>query len=168
MDVDIPEESGPSTTQYTRRPLLVVVDDQHPFDLDGYISNYTGNSRAARTEHLRVSSRGDQRHILREASRDLSRREILGTSEGIAALARCPVHSRRPVSRAATVSSQRTKTKRTLKCRTTTTDEPRGYAHGQNTRPRCPAAGHHRFSLIPPKGSAPGSKRPNPSHRNRK
>ncbi|KAJ7084048.1 26S proteasome subunit RPN7-domain-containing protein [Mycena belliarum] len=52
MDVDIPEEIGPSTTHYTRRSPLVVVDDQHPFDLDGYISNYTGRTAVDRLVHI--------------------------------------------------------------------------------------------------------------------
>jgi hypothetical protein len=42
MDVDIPEENGQSSSQYIRRPHFVPVDDAHPFELDGYISNYTG------------------------------------------------------------------------------------------------------------------------------
>lgn len=42
MDVDIPEETGQSSTHYARRTQLVVVDDLHPFELDGYIANYTG------------------------------------------------------------------------------------------------------------------------------
>ncbi|KAJ6590942.1 26S proteasome subunit RPN7-domain-containing protein [Mycena vulgaris] len=52
MDVDIPEETGQSSTHHTRRPHLVPVDDLHPFDLDGYISNYTGRTAVDRLIHI--------------------------------------------------------------------------------------------------------------------
>ncbi|KAJ6588304.1 G protein pathway suppressor 1 [Mycena capillaripes] len=54
MDVDIPEESqtGQSSTQHSRRPHLVPVDDLHPFDLDGYIANYTGRTAVDRLVHI--------------------------------------------------------------------------------------------------------------------
>ncbi|KAJ7028669.1 26S proteasome subunit RPN7-domain-containing protein [Mycena alexandri] len=54
MDVDIPEETAQSSTQYrdSRRPNLVIVDDQHPFDLDGYIANYTGRTAIDRLIHI--------------------------------------------------------------------------------------------------------------------
>jgi hypothetical protein len=44
MDVDVPEETGQSSTHYAKRAHFVPVDDLHPFDLDSYISNYTGNN----------------------------------------------------------------------------------------------------------------------------
>jgi COP9 signalosome complex subunit 1 len=41
MDIDISEDI-PQTSSSTARKLVVPVDDAHPFDLDAYISNYTG------------------------------------------------------------------------------------------------------------------------------
>lgn len=39
MEIDEPELAGPSTTRkVTYRP----VDDAHPFDLEAYLSSYTG------------------------------------------------------------------------------------------------------------------------------
>ncbi|KAJ7253017.1 26S proteasome subunit RPN7-domain-containing protein [Mycena haematopus] len=52
MDVDIPEETGQSSTQHARRAHLVAVDDLHPFDLDGYIANYTGRTAIDRLIHI--------------------------------------------------------------------------------------------------------------------
>ncbi|KAJ7856626.1 26S proteasome subunit RPN7-domain-containing protein [Mycena leptocephala] len=52
MDVDIPEETGQSSTHYARRTQLVVVDDLHPFELDGYIANYTGRTAVDRLVHI--------------------------------------------------------------------------------------------------------------------
>ncbi|KAJ7291302.1 26S proteasome subunit RPN7-domain-containing protein [Mycena rebaudengoi] len=52
MDVDIPEENGQSSSQYIRRPHFVPVDDAHPFELDGYISNYTGRTAVDRLMHI--------------------------------------------------------------------------------------------------------------------
>ncbi|KAJ7829446.1 26S proteasome subunit RPN7-domain-containing protein [Mycena olivaceomarginata] len=52
MDVDTPEETGQSSTQSSRRAHLVTVDDQHPFDLDGYIANYTGRTAVDRLIHI--------------------------------------------------------------------------------------------------------------------
>jgi hypothetical protein len=47
MDIDIVDEpatyqNNTSSSQSTRRPIIAPVDDAHPFDLEGYISNYTG------------------------------------------------------------------------------------------------------------------------------
>ena len=45
MDIDIVEESQQGGSgQSPRRPIIVPVDDAHPFDLEGYIANYTGKS----------------------------------------------------------------------------------------------------------------------------
>ncbi|KAJ7507157.1 26S proteasome subunit RPN7-domain-containing protein [Mycena galericulata] len=52
MDVDIPEETGQSSTHYDRRTQIVPVDDLHPFDLDSYISNYTGRTAVDRLIHI--------------------------------------------------------------------------------------------------------------------
>lgn len=42
MDIDRLEEAQEASHKnYSRRPA-VPVDDAHPFDLDGYISNYSG------------------------------------------------------------------------------------------------------------------------------
>lgn len=44
MDVDIPEESQAFTASKAtgKRPVIISVDDAHPFDLEAYISSYTG------------------------------------------------------------------------------------------------------------------------------
>ncbi|KAJ7178076.1 26S proteasome subunit RPN7-domain-containing protein [Mycena filopes] len=53
MDVDIPEETASqSNPPYRRRTTLVIVDEQHPFDLDGYIANYTGRTAIDRLIHI--------------------------------------------------------------------------------------------------------------------
>ncbi|KAF7366739.1 PCI domain-containing protein [Mycena sanguinolenta] len=52
MDVDIPEETGQSSTRQTRKAQLVPVDDLHPFDLDSYIANYTGRTAVDRLIHI--------------------------------------------------------------------------------------------------------------------
>ena len=45
MDIDRVEEThGSSSTQPARRQIVLPVDDAHPFDLESYISNYTGLS----------------------------------------------------------------------------------------------------------------------------
>ena len=45
MDIDVIEESQQGNSgQSPRRPIIVPVDDAHPFDLEGYIANYTGKS----------------------------------------------------------------------------------------------------------------------------
>jgi COP9 signalosome complex subunit 1 len=45
MDIDIIEEAqaAGASSQSVRKPIIALVDDAHPFDLEGYISNYTGN-----------------------------------------------------------------------------------------------------------------------------
>ena len=43
MDIDRVED-GSSSTQPTRKQIVLPVDDAHPFDLESYISNYTGLS----------------------------------------------------------------------------------------------------------------------------
>jgi COP9 signalosome complex subunit 1 len=47
MDIDIIEEAQATglASQSYRKPVIAPVDDGHPFDLEGYISNYTGMSR---------------------------------------------------------------------------------------------------------------------------
>ncbi|KAH6877424.1 G protein pathway suppressor 1 [Coprinopsis sp. MPI-PUGE-AT-0042] len=56
MDIDIVDEpatyQGNSSNQPTRRPILAPVDDAHPFDLEGYISNYTGRTAIERLIHI--------------------------------------------------------------------------------------------------------------------
>lgn len=44
MDIDTIEEAQASgaTASTTKKPIVAPVDDAHPFDLEGYISNYTG------------------------------------------------------------------------------------------------------------------------------
>jgi len=44
MDVDRVDEPGPSTSNpnVAQKRLTVPVDDAHPFDLESYISNYSG------------------------------------------------------------------------------------------------------------------------------
>lgn len=46
MDIDIIEEAQATglASQSYRKPVIAPVDDAHPFDLEGYISNYTGTS----------------------------------------------------------------------------------------------------------------------------
>jgi hypothetical protein len=47
MDIDIPDDTPLSSEpQPPVRHLTVPVDDAHPFDLDSYISNYTGAQRS--------------------------------------------------------------------------------------------------------------------------
>ncbi|KAJ3504550.1 hypothetical protein NMY22_g17884 [Coprinellus aureogranulatus] len=57
MDIDIIEEAqatgGPS--QSFRKPITAPVDDAHPFDLEGYISNYTGRTAIERLIHIVVT-----------------------------------------------------------------------------------------------------------------
>ncbi|KAK7042489.1 PCI domain-containing protein [Favolaschia claudopus] len=53
MDVDIPEEqTAQSSTHHVRKHNIIPVDDQHPFDLDGYISNYSGRTAVDRLIHI--------------------------------------------------------------------------------------------------------------------
>ena len=49
MDIDVPEEIQQSSSSYpSSRHIVAPVDDAHPFELDGYISNYTGKSALRR------------------------------------------------------------------------------------------------------------------------
>jgi COP9 signalosome complex subunit 1 len=41
MDIDV-EDAAQSSRSASRKPFTVPVDDEHPFDLDSYISNYSG------------------------------------------------------------------------------------------------------------------------------
>ncbi|KIY73824.1 hypothetical protein CYLTODRAFT_416481 [Cylindrobasidium torrendii FP15055 ss-10] len=51
MDIDQPEDVQPGTSQ-PRRPSTVLVDDAHPFDLESYISNYSGRTVVDRLMHI--------------------------------------------------------------------------------------------------------------------
>ncbi|KAJ7058005.1 26S proteasome subunit RPN7-domain-containing protein [Mycena amicta] len=51
MDVDIAEDAGQGS-QSSKKAGVVVVDDRHPFDLDSYISNYTGRTVVDRLVHI--------------------------------------------------------------------------------------------------------------------
>jgi hypothetical protein len=42
MDIDQIEEAQAAAPLQPRRTFTVPVDDAHPFDLEGYISNYSG------------------------------------------------------------------------------------------------------------------------------
>lgn len=42
MDIDFDEEYVRTDKRTGKQPLLVSVDDAHPFDVDAYIANYTG------------------------------------------------------------------------------------------------------------------------------
>src|SRR2546422_880687 len=47
MDVDLTDEQvAAAAQQQAKRPSVVPVDDAHPFDLESYISGYTGMSAA--------------------------------------------------------------------------------------------------------------------------
>ncbi|KAF9006986.1 G protein pathway suppressor 1 [Cyathus striatus] len=54
MDIDIIEETQGmgSTPSPPKKPLLVPVDDAHPFDLEGYIANYSGRTVIERLIHI--------------------------------------------------------------------------------------------------------------------
>ncbi|KIK68408.1 hypothetical protein GYMLUDRAFT_35823 [Collybiopsis luxurians FD-317 M1] len=54
MDVDEPQASSQPNQARTSRTSspLVFVDDNHPFDLDSYISNYTGRTAIDRLTHI--------------------------------------------------------------------------------------------------------------------
>ncbi|EDR00057.1 uncharacterized protein LACBIDRAFT_192125 [Laccaria bicolor S238N-H82] len=53
MDIDIIEESQQGGSgQSPRRPIIVPVDDAHPFDLEGYIANYTDRTAIDRLIHI--------------------------------------------------------------------------------------------------------------------
>jgi COP9 signalosome complex subunit 1 len=42
MDIDRLEEAQEASHKNYPRRLVIPVDDAHPFDLEGYISNYSG------------------------------------------------------------------------------------------------------------------------------
>lgn len=42
MDMDIAEITSQNTQSEERKHLIAPVDDAHPFDLDSYISGYSG------------------------------------------------------------------------------------------------------------------------------
>ena len=46
MDIDVEEHDFPVIPKLSlnRRPQTVIVDDAHPYDLEAYISSYTGQS----------------------------------------------------------------------------------------------------------------------------
>lgn len=46
MDIDQIEEAQAAAPIQTRRTFVVPVDDAHPFDLESYISNYSGEPKA--------------------------------------------------------------------------------------------------------------------------
>lgn len=55
MDVDVQDDLAPTPTNVSTpvsRRDFVVVDDAHPFDLDAYISNYTGRTALERLCHI--------------------------------------------------------------------------------------------------------------------
>lgn len=54
MDIDIIEEAQAAgqPTQAFRKHIVAPVDDAHPFDLEGYISNYTGRYSSTLTRYL--------------------------------------------------------------------------------------------------------------------
>lgn len=54
MDVDITEDNAQSSSSQpsSRRHIIAPVDDAHPFDLEGYISNYTGLRSALEITHI--------------------------------------------------------------------------------------------------------------------
>ncbi|EAU83783.2 G protein pathway suppressor 1 [Coprinopsis cinerea okayama7 len=57
MDIDTVEEQPfnlPSLPS-SRRPIIAPVDDAHPFDLEGYIANYTGRTAIERLIHIVVT-----------------------------------------------------------------------------------------------------------------
>ncbi|KAJ2921868.1 hypothetical protein H1R20_g15224, partial [Candolleomyces eurysporus] len=57
MDIDIIEEAqaAGASSQSVRKPIIALVDDAHPFDLEGYISNYTGRTAIERLIHIVVT-----------------------------------------------------------------------------------------------------------------
>ncbi|CAK5279986.1 unnamed protein product [Mycena citricolor] len=52
MEVDIPEETVQGSSQATHSARIVVVDEAHPFDVESYISNYTGRTVIDRLLHI--------------------------------------------------------------------------------------------------------------------
>ncbi|TFK32720.1 26S proteasome subunit RPN7-domain-containing protein [Crucibulum laeve] len=91
IDTDDIQQSSSSTRQ-AGRPLTVPVDDDHPFDLDSYISNYSGRTAIDRLIHIvsicpTIASEAYQlavQHI--EQSRDPSLfQQLLNAYENMAA-----------------------------------------------------------------------------------
>jgi len=56
MDVDRVEETqhGSSSTQLTKKQVVLPVDDAHPFDLESYSLNYTGRASVDRLIHIMI------------------------------------------------------------------------------------------------------------------
>ena len=56
MDIDRVEEAqnGSSSTPPTKRQIVLPVDDAHPFDLESYSSNYTGQFHSLKVFHLLI------------------------------------------------------------------------------------------------------------------
>ncbi|KAK0460584.1 26S proteasome subunit RPN7-domain-containing protein [Desarmillaria tabescens] len=52
MDIDVPEENTQASTSQPKRSFTVPVDDAHPFDLESYISNYSGRTAVDRLIHI--------------------------------------------------------------------------------------------------------------------
>lgn len=52
MDVDISEIPNYNAQPEARRTFMAPVDDAHPFDLDSYISGYSGRSAVDRLIHI--------------------------------------------------------------------------------------------------------------------
>ncbi|KAK0447207.1 26S proteasome subunit RPN7-domain-containing protein [Armillaria borealis] len=52
MDIDAPEENTQASTSQPKRSFTVPVDDVHPFDLESYISNYSGRTAVDRLTHI--------------------------------------------------------------------------------------------------------------------
>ncbi len=52
MDIDAPEENAQASTSQPKRSFTVPVDDAHPFDLESYISNYSGRTAVDRLIHI--------------------------------------------------------------------------------------------------------------------
>ncbi|KAF8915348.1 G protein pathway suppressor 1 [Mucidula mucida] len=51
MDIDQVDDTQPSTSQ-SKHQLIVPVDDAHPFDLEGYVANYSGRTVVDRLIHI--------------------------------------------------------------------------------------------------------------------
>ncbi|KDR76888.1 hypothetical protein GALMADRAFT_245996 [Galerina marginata CBS 339.88] len=54
MDIDRIEESQSQQATTSSRRIVLPVDDAHPFDLDGYISNYSGRTAIDRLIYIMV------------------------------------------------------------------------------------------------------------------
>ena len=51
MDIDYEEGTQTQNTNAGKKRIIAPVDDAHPFDLDGYIANYTGTFLDLKTRH---------------------------------------------------------------------------------------------------------------------